>query len=105
MQRFNDHEFTTDKTAFDKLSRIQHYHAPTRLLDLSEDVLSALYFALEGRKANDHAVLYLEEIDEQQAKYYDSDAVSAVANLVKSPRWPDNAQIQAIIAARRSSVE
>lgn len=85
MQRFNDHEFVADKTAFDKLSRMQHYQAPTRLLDLSEDVLSALYFALEGRQANSRAAIYLIEIDEQQVKYYDSDAVSVVANLAKSP--------------------
>ncbi|MCG5516376.1 MULTISPECIES: FRG domain-containing protein [unclassified Ectothiorhodospira] len=85
MQRFNDHEFTADKTAFDKLSRMQHYSMPTRLIDLSEDILSALYFALDGRKNNNQAAVYLIEIDQSQVKYYDSDAVSVVANLVKSP--------------------
>ena len=37
MQRFNDQEFATDKTAFDKLARMQHYQAPTRLLDMKKN--------------------------------------------------------------------
>ena len=95
MQRFNDHEFDADKTAFDKLSRMQHYQAPTRLLDLSEDVLSALYFALLKApdchvKSNKKAVLYLLEISKESVKYYDSDAVSVVANLAKSPLMNGN---------------
>ncbi len=85
MQRFNDHEFAVDKTAFDKLARMQHYQAPTRMLDMSEDVLSALYFALDNRKNGATGVLYVLEIDREMVKYYDSDAVSVVANLAKSP--------------------
>ena len=85
MQRFNDHEFTTDKTAFDKLARMQHYTAPTRMLDLSEDILSSLYFTLDGRGDDVTSVLYMIEIDATKIKYYDSDAVSIIANLAKSP--------------------
>lgn len=85
MQRFNDHEFTTDKTAFDKLARMQHYTTPTRMIDLSEDILSSLYFALDGREEGVTSVLYMIEIDANKIKYYDSDAVSILANLAKSP--------------------
>lgn len=85
MQRFNDQEFLTDKTAFDKLARMQHYQCPTRMIDISEDVLSATYFALENREANTVSVLYVLEIEREKIKYYDSDAVSVVANLAKSP--------------------
>ena len=45
MQRFNDHEFTADKTAFDKFSRGQRYRASTCLQDLNEAVFSELFFA------------------------------------------------------------
>lgn len=92
MQRFNDQEFRDDKTTFDKLSRMQHYSAPTRLIDMSEDALSALYFALgigqkksktDGKK--DKAVVYVIDVASKNLRYYDSDAVSVVANLVKSP--------------------
>lgn len=85
MQRFNDHEFTTDKTAFDKLARMQHYSCPTRMLDLSEDMFSSLFFSLDNRKEGDEAVLYVVELNEHSIKYYDSDAVSIIANLAKLP--------------------
>lgn len=85
MQRFNDHEFITDKTAFDKLARMQHYTTPTRMIDLSEDIFSSVYFALDGREEGVTSVLYMLEVDAEKVKYYDSDAVSVVANLAKSP--------------------
>jgi len=85
MQRFNDHEFFADKTAFDKLTRMQHYECPTRMIDISEDVLSATYFSLNKREKNTASILYVLEIMEDKIKYYDSDAVSVVANLAKSP--------------------
>jgi len=85
MQRFNDNEFTEDTTTFDKLSRIQHYSAPTRLLDISEDVMSAIYFAISDKKNNSDAILYIFEIDETKIKYYDSDSVSVISNIVKLP--------------------
>ena len=57
-QRFNDLVFTQDMTVFDRLSRMQHYTAPTRLLDLSEDLLSAVYFAIaENDAADEDAVV------------------------------------------------
>ena len=94
MQRFNDQEFRDDKTTFDKLSRMQHYSAPTRLIDMSEDALSALYFALtEGQpedpktdaKEEVNPVVYVIDVALKKLCYYDSDKVSVVANLVKSP--------------------
>lgn len=85
MQRFNDHEFTTDKTTFDKLARMQHYTTPTRMIDLSEEMFSSLYFALEGKQEGAASVLYMLEIDANRIKYYDSDAASVLANLAKSP--------------------
>lgn len=90
MQRFNDQEFITDKTAFDKLARMQHYTTPTRMLDMSEDILSGLYFALDNKDRDASSVLYLLEIDIQKIKYYDSDSVSILANLAKSPLTDNN---------------
>jgi hypothetical protein len=85
MQRFNDHEFIEDKSAFDKLSRMQHYLAPTRLIDFSEDALTALYFAVETRKTCDDAIVYVTAVANDKIKYYDSDAVSVISNLAKLP--------------------
>jgi hypothetical protein len=85
MQRFNNHEFTEDRSAFDKLSRMQHYLAPTRLIDFSEDALTALYFALATRKTCDDAIVYVTAVANEKIKYYDSDAVSVISNLAKLP--------------------
>jgi hypothetical protein len=85
MQRFNNHEFIEDRSAFDKLSRMQHYLAPTRLIDFSEDALTALYFALVTRKTCDDAIVYVTAVANDKIKYYDSDAVSVISNLAKLP--------------------
>lgn len=87
-QRYNDYEFGSDKSVFDKLSRIQHYTAPTRLIDVSEDLFSAIFFSINDENIkNDKSdpIIYIFEIDRTKIKYYDSDAVSVIANLVKIP--------------------
>ena len=85
-QRFNNQEFLEDRTSFDKLSRIQHYSAPTRLLDISEDLISALYFAIgEKEDYEEDSILYIFELKTNKIKYYDSDTVSVISNLAKIP--------------------
>lgn len=105
-ERFNDSDFTKDNTTFDKLSRIQHYTAPTRLIDVSEDLFSAIYFAIADINSLEHKsdktkikldkgllnpVIYIFEINHKKIKYYDSDTVSVVSNLAKIPlRHPNS---------------
>jgi hypothetical protein len=84
-QRFNEEEFLSDKTTFDKLSRMQHYSVPTRMIDISEDLISSMFFALEEKDNNDNSVVYVMEMDKHKIKYYDSDAVSVVSNMAKIP--------------------
>ncbi len=86
MQRFNDQQFSDDRTTFDRLVRMQHYSAPTRLLDLTEDLLTSLFMAVDGKQDdNEPIVLYIFEIKKNSIRYYDSDRVSVVANLALSP--------------------
>lgn len=104
MQRFNDHEFLSDRTTFDKLSRMQHHGAPTRLLDVSEDLLSAVYMAIENKditsekSKKNNAIIYVFEIKNKDIKYYDSDAVSVISNLAKIPlKYRDNDKSKQVI--------
>ena len=57
----------------------------TEKIVISEDALTALYFAVEARTKCEDAVVYVVAIENKKIKYYDSDTVSVIANLAKSP--------------------
>ncbi|MET3694555.1 hypothetical protein ABID43_004117 [Methylobacterium goesingense] len=70
---------------FDKLVRMQHYGLPTRLLDVSANPLVGLFYATGtvDRKLEaptDGKVFYI-RVPDIRRKYFDSDAVSCIANL------------------------
>lgn len=77
-------EFSNDQAMFDRLVRVQHFGLPTRLLDVTANPLVALFFASETvrgpRQADGEVILLI--VPQERKKYFDSDAVSCVANLV-----------------------
>lgn len=76
-------EFSGDETMFDRLVRMQHFGLPTRLMDVSQNPLVALYFATDPGpedEESDGAVTAF-AIPEAREKYFDSDSVSCLANL------------------------
>lgn len=77
-------DFHNAKTAFEKLVKMQHYSLPSRLLDLTENPLAALFFAVREIPDKDAEVLIF-KIPKADIKYYDSDTVSILSNLAKRP--------------------
>jgi hypothetical protein len=75
-------EFEADRTMFDRLVRMQHFGLRTRLMDVTRDPLVGLYFAVEEgpNDPSDGAVVLL-SVPHDRKKFYDSDAVSCLANL------------------------
>jgi len=84
----NPSDFDNCRTTIEKLTKMQHYNAPTRLLDLTKNRLIALYFACEKAieetgKPHGEVVMFSDDPSDNPAHtyYYDGDTVSMIANI------------------------
>ena len=79
----NPEEFLNLKTNFEILAKMQHYEFPTRLLNLTENPLVALFFAVSSKDKKDGSVIVF-KIAKDIIKYYDSDTVSILSAIAKT---------------------
>ncbi|MDP9954989.1 hypothetical protein J2X97_000626 [Epilithonimonas hungarica] len=75
-------DFLNDKSALEKLVKMQHYGLPTRLLDITTNPLVALYFTCSEKGKKDGNVIAF-KIPKKDIKYYDSDTASIISNIAK----------------------
>jgi hypothetical protein len=83
-------ELLAQKTTVEKLILMQHYNLPTRILDMSQNVLVSLFFACfadKGQEASraEDGIVYVYEVPEHEISFCDSDTVAILANIAKRP--------------------
>lgn len=83
-------DFEKCHTHLEKLVEMQHYGMPTRLLDISRNLLVALYFACESN-FDKYGELILLSAENKDIKYPQSDTVSILSSL---PNFPYEKQLE-----------
>lgn len=77
-------DFEKCHTHLEKLVKMQHYGLPTRLLDITRNLLVALYFACENQSET-FGELVLISADNCDIRYPQSDTISILASLSVFP--------------------
>lgn len=68
-----------NRTHLDILKKMQHYGIPTRLMDITENLLTGLYFAVETDDVDGELIVF--SVKSSKVKYTRSDNVSILCSL------------------------
>ena len=87
--RYNVASFEHDRTMIDRLVRMQHYQLPTRIADLSENMIQSIAFAVGagngpygGNVYSDRdGFLRIVKVAKHKMKSWTSDIITAIAHL------------------------
>ena len=87
--RYNVASFEKDRTMIDRLVRMQHYILPTRIADLSENMIQGIAFAAGGGSAPYGGNIYpdrdgflrIVKVAKHKMKSWTSDIITAIAHL------------------------
>lgn len=96
--------FSNDISGFDILTRMQHYGMPTRMLDISSNPLTALYFACENLKHDEDGEVVLISVKKNDICFYDSDKISCLTNLAKLTANQKDQLSQYIIKSQKNNL-
>lgn len=69
------------KTTLESLALLQHYEAPTRVLDLTENALAALFFAVNKGEVDGEVIIF--DIPNESVCHYNSDRITILSNIAK----------------------
>ena len=73
-------EFERLGSHIEKLAEMQHYGLPTRLLDITQNPLIALFFACESQSSyHGEIIIFSQKLE--AIKYFQSDTVAMLASL------------------------
>ena len=81
-------EFSRDKSTFEILTRMQHYGYPTRLLDVTSKLTTAIGMAAnagyDGKdRGNENGFIHVYRVKAERIKYGTSDTVTALSNIAR----------------------
>ena len=87
IETYRPHDFS-NQTTFEKLVKMQHYGFATRLLDVTSNMLIALYFAAQASKKKENGErcagkMFICKVPQEFVKSFDDNTVVCLANLAK----------------------
>ena len=90
MQSRRPQDFANETSAIGHMVIARHHELPTRLMDVTSNLLIALYHAVSEAEHGNNGRVHIFVLPESMVKPFNSDKVSIVANFARLPRGEQN---------------